>query len=170
MNTADYLVIALVVICAIVGLVRGFLREVIAVLTWLIAIVVAWQFAHYLEPGLGGLLAAPEMRYWAARAILVILMLLLGAAIAAVVVSLVRLAIFGGMDRFLGFVVGMLRGVIVLGVLVMFCQMLRLDGERWWHRSMLIRYGESVATVLRALVGDPLKHHRELSQLGFRDL
>ncbi|HTT00459.1 MAG TPA: CvpA family protein [Steroidobacteraceae bacterium] len=154
MNTVDYLVIALVIICAAVGLLRGFLREAIALVTWIIAVTIAWHFAGSLVPALGGALALPQVAPWASRAILTCLMLLLGAAVAAAVSAFVRLSLFSGMDRFLGFVVGLLRGVVILGVLVLFCQMMRLDGERWWHRSMLIRYGEDVAAALHALVGD----------------
>jgi membrane protein required for colicin V production len=41
MNVVDYLVIALIVTCAVVGLLRGFLREIIAVASWLIALIAA---------------------------------------------------------------------------------------------------------------------------------
>jgi len=154
MNIADYLIIALVLICALVGLLRGFLREGIALLSWIFAVTIAWHLAGSLVPALGGALALPQVAPWASRAIITILVLLLGAAVAAAVAAFVRLSLFSGMDRFLGFVIGLLRGVVILGVLVLFCQMMRLDGERWWHRSTLIRYGEDVAAALHALVGD----------------
>ena len=41
MNIADYVVIAAVVVSAIVGAVRGFLREAIALGTWIVALFVA---------------------------------------------------------------------------------------------------------------------------------
>ena len=58
----------------------------------------------------------------------------------------------------LGFAIGVLHAAIVLGVLVMICQLLRLDGERWWHESRLIPYAERVANGLRTLVGDEHRH------------
>src|SRR5260370_23085082 len=71
----------------------------------------------------------------------------------------VRLSIFSGMDRFLGLVFGLLRGVVLLGVFVILGQLLRLEGEKWWTRSLLIPYGESVANGLRALVGEQRVRH-----------
>ena len=71
----------------------------------------------------------------------------------------VRLSIFSGMDRFLGLIFGLLRGVVLLGVFVILGQTLRLDGEHWWTRSLLIPYGESVANGLRALVGEQRVRH-----------
>src|SRR5438477_8091148 len=154
MNVTDYLVIAAVVISAIVGAMRGFLREAVALATWLIALFIAWHFADLIEPHLGGLLSGSYVKPWAARIIIVLLILLLGAAIGAMLDHFVRLSIFSGMDRFLGFVFGLLRGLVLLGVFVILGQLLRLPEEQWWRHSMLIPYGESIANGLRMLVGE----------------
>src|SRR5882724_2942990 len=159
MNVTDYLVIAAVVISAIVGALRGFLREAVALVAWLVALFIAWHFADLIEPHLGGLLAGSYVKPWAARVIIVLLILLLGAAVGAMLAHFVRLSIFSGMDRFLGLVFGLLRGVVLLGVFVILGQTLRLDGEHWWTRSLLIPYGESVANGLRSLVGEQRVRH-----------
>jgi membrane protein required for colicin V production len=159
MNVTDYLVIAAVIISAIVGAMRGFLREAVALATWLLALFIAWHFSDLIEPHLGGLLSGSYVKPWAARVIIVVLILLVGAAIGAVISHFVRLSIFSGMDRFLGLVFGLLRGVVLLGVFVILGQLLRLDGEKWWTRSLLIPYGESVANGLRSLVGEARVRH-----------
>jgi membrane protein required for colicin V production len=157
MKSADYWVVAIVLLIAIVGLMRGFVREIVAVITWLLALFIAWHFASWLAPQLGGLLADENVRPWAARAILLLLVLFVGSIAGMFIGHFVRLSIFSGTDRFLGFAIGVLHAAIVLGVLVMICQLLRLDGERWWHESRLIPYAERVANGLRTLVGD--EHH-----------
>lgn len=159
MNVTDYLVIIAVVISAVVGALRGFLREAVAVVAWLLALFVAWHFSDLVEPHLGGLLAGSAVKPWAARVIIVLLILLLGAAIGAMLSHFVRLSIFSGVDRFLGFVFGLARGVVLLGVFVILGQALRLNDERWWSRSLMIPYGESVANGLRTLVGEKPVHH-----------
>lgn len=153
MNIADYVVIAAVVLSAIVGALRGFLREAIALAAWIVALFVAWHFSDMIEPHLGGLLAASYVRPWAARVIIVALILLLGAGLGAIVGHYVRLSIFSGIDRFLGFLFGAARGMVLIGVFVILGQLLKLDGEMWWRHSMLLPYGHSVATGLRVLVG-----------------
>ena len=159
MSVTDYLVIAAVVISAVVGAMRGFLREAVALASWLLALFIAWHFADLVEPHLGGLLAGSYVKPWAARIIIVVLILLLGAAIGTALGYFVRLSIFSGTDRLLGWVFGLVRGVVLLGVFVILGQLLRLDGERWWTRSVLIPYGESVANGLRALVGEQRVRH-----------
>ncbi|HEY0766592.1 MAG TPA: CvpA family protein, partial [Steroidobacteraceae bacterium] len=71
----------------------------------------------------------------------------------------VRLSIFSGMDRLLGFAFGVLRGFVLLGVFVILGQLLRLQEEHWWRHSMLVPYGESIANGLRALVGEERVPH-----------
>ena len=154
MNSTDYVVIAAIILSALVGAARGFMREAIAVAAWLIGLLIAWHFSDLLAPHLGGLLAASEVRPWAARIIIVVLVLLFGAALGAVLGHFVRLSIFSGMDRLLGFFFGLLRGFVLLGVFVILGQLLRLEGEHWWRGSLLIPYGESMANGLRTLVGE----------------
>ena len=154
MNLTDYLVIAAIVASAIVGAVRGFLREAVAFAAWVIALFLAWHFSDLIAPHLGGLMSDSEVRPWAARVIIVLLVLLLGAGVAAALAHFVRLSIFSGMDRFLGFAFGLLRGFVLLGVFVILGQLLRLQEEHWWRHSMLIPYGESIANGLRMLVGE----------------
>ena len=154
MNATDYLVIAAIVLSAVIGALRGFLREAIAFGAWLIALFLAWHFSDLIAPHLGGLMSDSEVRPWAARIIIVALVLLLGAGIGATLGHFVRLSIFSGMDRLLGFAFGLLRGFVLLGVFVILGQLLRLQGEHWWRGSLLIPYGESIANGLRVIVGE----------------
>src|ERR1700728_850422 len=154
MNWIDYLLIALVVFSCVAGVLRGLLREVIALLTWIAAIWIAWHFAYVLEPHLGGALASESVRAWAARTIIFLGIVLIGTGIGAVVGHVVRLSLFSGTDRFFGGIFGFLRGVIMIGLVVMLCHALRLNGEPWWHGSTLIPYGERAANVLRGMVGE----------------
>jgi membrane protein required for colicin V production len=153
MNVADYVIVAVIVVSAIVGAVRGFLREAIALGAWLVALFVAWHFSSLLAPHLGGLLARTGVREWAARVIIVAVILILGMALGAIAAHFVRLSIFSGTDRFLGFIFGAARGVVLLGVFVILAQLLHLEGEPWWRQSMLLPYGKTVASGLRALAG-----------------
>jgi membrane protein required for colicin V production len=165
MNTTDYVVIAAILLSAIVGAVRGFLREAVAVAAWVLALFLAWHFSDLIAPHLGGLLSDSDVRPWAARVIIVALVLLLGAGVGATLGHFVRLSIFSGMDHLLGFAFGLLRGFVLLGVFVILGQLLQLQDERWWRYSLLIPYGESIANGLRTLVGEERVRHTGADQV-----
>ena len=154
MNWTDYLFIGLLVFSGIAGLMRGLLREVISLISWVAALWIAWTFSASLEPYLGGALKDAAVRPWAARAIIFVAVLLVGAAIGALLGHFVRLTVFSGIDRMLGMLFGLLRGVVVLGVLAMLAHAVRLHEEPWYRSSLLVPYAEQAGNVMRALVGE----------------
>ncbi|MEO8316346.1 MAG: CvpA family protein [Pseudomonadota bacterium] len=157
MVTLDYIIVAIVLISAIVGLIQGFLREACSLITWVLGIWLAWKLGPVLAPHLGGVLRTAPYGLWAGRAIVFVAVLVIGAIVGATVNHFVRLSMFSGLDRLLGFVLGLARGVVIVGVVVILAQSARLDSEAWWKKSRLLPMAEPVAGVLRSLVGDRLK-------------
>jgi len=157
MIAVDYVILAILVISAIMGLVRGLLREAVAVITWFLAIILAWYFGTSLEPYLGGVLVGSPLRIWAARTIIFVCVLLLGGAVGVVLGHFVRVSMFAGMDKFLGFVFGIVRGVVVVGAFTIAIQALSMDQDPKWKNSRLMPYAIGVADALRGIVGDKLE-------------
>jgi membrane protein required for colicin V production len=157
MIAVDYIILAIIIISAVMGVIRGLLRESIAVITWFLGIVLAWSFASTLEPHLGGVLVGSPLRIWAARIIIFVGVLLLGGAVATVLGHYVRVSMFAGMDRFLGGVFGIVRGIVIVGAFTIVVQALRMDEDVAWKRSRLLPYAASVADALRGVVGENLE-------------
>ena len=110
-----------------------------------------------LEPHLGGILVGSPLRIWAARAIIFVGILLLGGAISVIVSHYVRVSMFAGMDKFLGFVFGIVRGIVIVGAFTIAVQALRMDEDASWKRSKLMPYASGVADALRGIVGEKLE-------------
>ena len=163
MIAVDYIILAILLISAVMGLVRGLLRESIAVITWFLAIVLAWSFATSLEPMLGGVLVGSPLRIWAARAIIFVGVLLLGGAVAVILGHYVRVSMFAGMDKFLGLVFGIVRGVVIVGAFTIAIQALRMDEDPRWSHSRLLPYAGAVADALRGIVGEKLERLEKLA-------
>jgi membrane protein required for colicin V production len=163
MIAVDYVILIILIVSAIMGLVRGLLKEAIAVITWFLAIVLAWSFASSLEPFLGGVLVGSPLRIWAARAIIFVGVLLLGGAVSVILGHYIRVSMFAGMDKLLGFLFGLIRGVVVVGAFTIAVQALRMDEDPRWQRSKLLPYATGVADALRGIVGEKLER---LERLG----
>jgi membrane protein required for colicin V production len=163
MIAVDYIILAIIIVSAVMGLVRGLLREAVAVITWFLAIVLAWLFASSLEPMLGGILVGSPLRIWAARAVIFVGVLLLGGAVAVLLGHYVRVSMFAGMDKFLGFVFGIVRGIVIVGAFTIAIQALRMDEDPRWKRSRLLPYAGAVADALRGIVGEKLERIENLA-------
>jgi membrane protein required for colicin V production len=157
MIAVDYIILAILLVSAVMGLVRGLLKEAVAVVTWFLAIILAWSFGSSLEPHLGGVLVGSPLRIWAARGIIFVGILLLGGAVSVILGHFVRVSMFAGLDKFLGFIFGIIRGVVVVGAFTIAVQALRMDQDPSWQRSKLMPYAISVADALRGIVGEKLE-------------
>lgn len=155
MHGADFLLLAIVGVSVVIGIVRGFIREAVALATWLIGLFVAWRYSGFLHPYLGGVLETPEQKAWAARAIVLLGVLLAGALIGAILAWVTHTAAgLSIVDRILGLLFGLTRAAVLIGVLVMIGHALRLDGEPWWRQSKFMPYAEYVGEWLAGYAGE----------------
>lgn len=154
MTPVDYTLLAIVALSAVIGAFRGLLREAISLVTWVLALWAGWKYSGVVSPYLDGLLAQEPVRTWVSRALVVIAVLLVGTLVGFVANQFIRMTLFSGFDRFLGLLFGLLRGVVVLGVLVILGQLLQLDRAPWWGESKLIPFAGASADAIRKIVGD----------------
>lgn len=149
MNGADHLFTVILLISLVLGCLRGFVREAISLLSWLIGLWLAWHFAYLLYPWLGGALAEPGIREWSGRVIVLLLVLLVGAAAGAITAYFMhRAAGLAVMDRLLGGLFGLVRAVVVIGLLVIGGRAVDLDLEPWWQKTKSMPAAEAVANWL----------------------
>jgi len=164
MTTVDYILAAAVLLSILFGVVRGFLRESVALLGWLVGLWLAWRYAHLLEPYLGGALAGTELQPWAARVIVLMAVVIASWLLGSMLSWLVqRSGLTLGVDRLLGGVFGLVRGVVIVGFGVMLGQAAQLESEPWWGKSMLMPVGEEMAGVLRGYVETGREYVQESS-------
>ena len=153
MSAVDYILLAVIVLSVIFGAIRGFLRESISLLAWLVGLWIAWKYSGLLEPHLGGALAGTALQTWVARGILLITVVIAGWLLAGLLSYLVqRSGLSLGLDRMLGAVFGLVRGAVIAGFAVMLGQAAKLDSESWWRRSMLMPAAVEMAGILRSYV------------------
>ena len=93
-------------------------------------------------PALGAMLPDlpeyPAVRYIVAFALIIIGALLAGALVAWPLSSAVRAAGLGFVDRFLGSIFGLARGVALVLAFVIVAGLTPLPRTDWWHRAVLV--------------------------------
>jgi membrane protein required for colicin V production len=149
MNGADHLFALILLASGVLGCVRGFICEAIALLSWLVGLWVAWHYAYLVDPWLGGALAEPGVRAWAGRAAILLVVLLIGAAVGGITAHFVRQAAgLAVMDRLIGALFGLMRGAVVIGLLVIGGRAVDLDLEPWWDKTRSMPVAEAIANWL----------------------
>ncbi|MCY4318909.1 MAG: CvpA family protein [Alphaproteobacteria bacterium] len=112
--TLDLALFAAVVVSAIVAYLRGFVREVFSLASWIGAAVIAWfafnplvdLLSQYIQPELLARIAAGAGSFLAALALL--------SVIAGRLAGLVERSSHGALDRSLGFLFGLVRGAVII--------------------------------------------------------
>ena len=145
MTWIDYAIIAIAVASAAFGYWRGFVKEALSLVTWLLAILLAWQGAWLIEDRLGDWSSAPELRIWVARAILFVAVLIIGGVLTWALRGMIRGSGLSGTDRALGAIFGLARGVLFVGLLAILIEALEVDSREWWEQARLRPFSEQVA-------------------------
>jgi membrane protein required for colicin V production len=151
---ADVLILLVLLGSTLIGLLRGFVREAVSLAFWIVAVWAAWKFGPTVEPHLGGLLADPRIAPWVGRFVILMLVLLIGWVIGMLLSYFTRSMGLGPLDRAIGLLFGILRGMVLVGLMIIGGELLHLNQEDWWGRSKLVPYGETVGDWLRAMVGE----------------
>jgi len=126
---ADVFIALIVLGSTLLGLLRGFVREAVSLAFWILAIWAAWKFGPIVEPYLGGLLADPKVAPWIGRLVVLVLVLLVGWAIGMLLSYFARSAGLGPLDRAIGLLFGIARGMVLMGLMIIGGELLHLNQE-----------------------------------------
>lgn len=150
----DYCIIAIVFASTLVGVIRGFTRETLSLLTWVFAFLLAYLFGDLLAVQLDGLISVPSLRLATAYAGLFFGGLVFGAIVTHLLAGAIRRTPFSGPDRTLGGGFGLLRGFAIIVLLVFLGGMTPMTQDGWWQDSIFINRFEHAANWLQAHMPD----------------
>lgn len=136
MAALDWVFVAVLAASLLLGAWRGLVYEVLSVLSWIAAFVVAqWlgpEAAVWLP--MGG--AAEPLRFAAGFTVVFIATVFAGALLAWVTKKLVEAVGLRPVDRTLGAAFGLVRGAVLMLALAVVVNMTALRGGQWWTESI----------------------------------
>lgn len=137
MNGIDIAILVVIGLSLFTGLMRGFVKELLALLTWLIALVVAYRYGDLLYPWLGKYTEDSNIQHIAGFVLLLLACLLLGAIINALLSALIQKSGLGGTDRLLGMGFGAIRGAFIVSVLILVANLTSMSDQEYLKQSKL---------------------------------
>jgi len=135
MTAFDLMVFGVVGLSAVLAFVRGVVRVVVSLVAWIVAVIGAIQFSGPVGgmlPDFGG---TPATRYMVAFALILVVVLIVGALIGYLLSRFVRAIGLGFLDRALGAIVGVARGVLIAVILVLLAGLTTAPKTDWWQNS-----------------------------------
>jgi len=144
-NETDYIIIAVLALSVMVGLWRGLVSEVLALVIWVAAFWVAWVFGPVLAVHLEGLVRQPALRIIGAYVACFVLVLVVGAVLRVLARKLIDGVGLAGPDRVLGGVFGLARGILVVTLAVFLVGFTALSRDAWWQQSILLPHFRQAA-------------------------
>jgi membrane protein required for colicin V production len=134
--TLDWVVVAVLAASVLLGLWRGLVYEVLSVLNWIAAFVLA----QWLAPRAAALMplsrAGESIQYAAGFVVVFILALLAGGLVAWLTKKLVEAVGLRPVDRALGGLFGLVRGAVAVLVLAVVVHLTSLKDGGWWTESV----------------------------------
>lgn len=147
----DWALLALLTASAVLGFLRGFVREVLALVVWVAACGLAGYGYAYLSPYLS-FVSQPFIRHGVARIVLLVGTLAVGGVVTVLLGRVLASLGLSATDRLLGFCFGILRGLLIVCALLFFWDYF-LAGSHHpiWRQSQLVPYGDSLIQWLFAI-------------------
>jgi membrane protein required for colicin V production len=159
MTSFDFAVLAIIGLSVLLSMMRGFVREILALLSWVVAAYVAkiymLQLAQLLPPSI----PSESLRLLAAFLILFLATLLVSTLLAIGLSHLFNKLDLTWLDRCLGCLFGLARGIVIVTILVFLAGFTAIPKDARWRNAMFSAPLEAVVgNLMPYLPRDIAKH------------
>lgn len=137
MASFDYVVLAVVALSLLIGSWRGVVSEILALVAWVVAFVAARTWAVPAGELLAGSATDPLVRQVIGFIAIFVGVLIVSALLRWLMSLLLKAVGLRPLDRMLGALFGIARGVLVVWVGVLLAGLTALPQQLWWRQAVL---------------------------------
>ncbi|MGZ5817952.1 MAG: CvpA family protein [Burkholderiaceae bacterium] len=159
MTIFDYLVLFVLIASIVISTMRGLVKEILSLLSWIAALVVANLYSEALAGLLPNVIPGNVTRLIVAFIALFIAVKLLMMLLTMAVESVIKAGGLSIADRGLGGLFGFARGVVIILIAVLLCGMTAIPQQAFWKNALLRPLTETLAkTAMPFLPGSVVSH------------
>ena len=159
MTSFDYAVLLIAGFSVLLSVMRGMVREILALLSWVAAFWVANAFSGQLVPMLPASIPNESLRYLAAFVILFLATLLVTSLITIALSEIIKNLGLKPADRLLGAFFGLARGMLIVLVIVLVAGLTALPHQSFWRNAMFSAPLEAVAQMVKPWLPEDFSKH-----------
>lgn len=137
----DIVILVVVALSFMMGGFRGLVKEALSLATWIAALLIAAFFYEQLAALFIDVIDSITLRQMAAFALLFVGSVFVGTLISNLISRLMSAVGLGGVDRVLGALFGIIRGLIIVGLVIFVLMAYPLEfTSSWFENSLLVPY------------------------------
>lgn len=156
MTVFDYAVIFIIGLSVMLSVIRGAVREVLALAAWVLAFLAAQSYTVEIAAMLPDTLSNPSLRLMVGFAVIFLTVLVIMSVIAILCSKLVKASVLSVADRTLGAVFGLARGFLMVLILVLLGGLTSLPKQPTWKDAQFSSQLERVATYVKTWLPEGL--------------
>ncbi len=159
MTIFDYLVLFILACSVVISTLRGLVKEILSLLAWIAAFVVANVYGEKLARLLPAIIPGDVLRLIAAFAILFIGTRILMSLLIAAMNAVIKASGLTLMDRGLGSLFGLGRAFIVIMTIVLLCGMTSIPKQEFWTHALFSPMAETAARTIKPFLPISFAQH-----------
>ena len=132
----DLTVVAVIVLSTLFAYVRGVVRELVAIASWIVGLIAALRYSDVVAELFARFDIPAIARHALGFVLILIAVLLVGALLARLLKNVIHGIGLGFIDRILGAVFGVLRGALILLIFALIAGATTLPRHDWWQNSL----------------------------------
>jgi len=159
MTIFDYAVLTIIGLSVIFSVMRGAVREVLAIAGWVAAFYVARTYTSELLPMMPADIPSESLRIVAAFLVLFLATLLLTTLLAIAISAVFKKVGLGWLNRLLGALFGVLRGLLIVCVVVFLAGLTDIPKDARWRNAMFSAPIEALVVNMLPWVPEGIAKH-----------
>ena len=140
MNGVDVGITVIMILSCTVGVLRGFVKETISLLSWLLAAWIAITYANVGAQSLTPVVSNEAVALLLALIGIFIGVLIFGAIMNKIISFVISKVGLGPFDKIIGILFGFVRGVILVVMLIYVAILFDFDHSTTWKASVLVPF------------------------------
>ncbi|MDB5755415.1 MAG: colicin production protein [Massilia sp.] len=149
MTIFDYLVLFVLLASVVISTMRGLVREILSLVSWVVAFVVANAYGATLATMLPNMIPGEAVRLMVAFVALFLGVRILMGLLSMAVDGLVKAGGLSLADRGLGGLFGLARGIVIVLFAVILCGMTSIPQQDFWKHALFSPLAETGARTVK---------------------
>jgi len=155
----DYVVLCILIASIVISTLRGLIKEILSLVSWIVAFVVANLYGAQLAPMLPAMIPGDAVRLMVAFVALFIGVRLLMALVMLAVDAVIKASGLSLADRGLGGLFGLARGLVIVLAAVILCGMTDLPKQDFWRDAMFSPLAETGVRTVKPFLPASIARH-----------